>query len=330
MDDRQVNSANDPLHARCLVLDDGTTKLAIVIVDSCMLPRELVEEAKALAEKATAIPPDRMLIAATHTHTAPTSAGIFLSEPDVKYVAFLIEQIAAVIDTAHRQLKPAQIGWAGADNSALLFNRRWKRERTLIPADPFGGTTDQVHMNPGYRVKGLLEPAGPVDPELSVLAVRSRDGKPMALLGNYSLHYVGGIPPLSADYFGAFADRIAQLLNQDNGNGPFVAMMSNGTSADVNNSDFSQAALSRKPGEQVKIVADAAAKTALEAFKKIEWRDHVRLAAATGDVELAVRKPSKDDLDRAEKIGRAKGRESLKGHGRDLCPRIPAAGTIPR
>ena len=30
--DIQATAANDPIHARCLVLDDGQTKLAIVIV----------------------------------------------------------------------------------------------------------------------------------------------------------------------------------------------------------------------------------------------------------------------------------------------------------
>ena len=51
--DRTANTAHDPIHARCLVLDDGTTKLAIVVVDSCMVPRELMDAAKALAEKKT-------------------------------------------------------------------------------------------------------------------------------------------------------------------------------------------------------------------------------------------------------------------------------------
>src|SRR5262245_11431217 len=59
MADVQANGANDPLHARCLVLDDGNTKLAIVVVDSCMLPRELVEDAKAQASKITGIPADQ-------------------------------------------------------------------------------------------------------------------------------------------------------------------------------------------------------------------------------------------------------------------------------
>src|SRR6476661_4658580 len=54
--DRQATAASDPLHARCLVLDDGKTKAAIVVVDSCMIPKELMDAAKALAAKKTGIP----------------------------------------------------------------------------------------------------------------------------------------------------------------------------------------------------------------------------------------------------------------------------------
>src|SRR3954470_18665462 len=66
MADKKATAANDPLHARCLVLDDGTNKLAIVVVDSCMIPRELVDAAKALAEESTGIPASNILISATH------------------------------------------------------------------------------------------------------------------------------------------------------------------------------------------------------------------------------------------------------------------------
>src|SRR5262245_22794643 len=51
-----AKAAQDPLHARALVLSNGQTTLAIVVVDSCMLPRELLDRAKELASKATGIP----------------------------------------------------------------------------------------------------------------------------------------------------------------------------------------------------------------------------------------------------------------------------------
>jgi hypothetical protein len=303
MADRQATLANDPLHARCLVLDDGKTKLAIVVVDSCMVPREIIEEAKARAEKLTGIPKDHMLISATHTHSAPTLRGAFQSEPDQTYVTFLIERIADGIEKANKNLAPAKIGWGSELNKDQLFNRRWKREQALIPADPFGRTTDVVQMNPGYQAKGLIEPAGPTDPEVSVLAVQSRDGKPLALLANYGLHYVGGNPQLSADYFGAFADRIAQLLGQESGSGAFVGIMSNGTSGDVNNINFGGAAPGKKEsGEQIKLVADSVARTAHVAYQNIKFHDYVTLAAAVKDIKLGVRKPDEAELKRARQI----------------------------
>ncbi|MFI5454465.1 MAG: hypothetical protein ACHRXM_03355 [Isosphaerales bacterium] len=66
---------NDPVRAKCLVLDDGSTRLAIVVVDICMMPRELIDRAKELAREKTGIPTSRMLISATHTHSAPAAMG---------------------------------------------------------------------------------------------------------------------------------------------------------------------------------------------------------------------------------------------------------------
>ncbi len=71
----QATRLNDPIQAKCVVLDDGTTRLAIVVVDSCMMPRELLDRAKDLAKEKTGIPTERMLISATHTHSAPSTMG---------------------------------------------------------------------------------------------------------------------------------------------------------------------------------------------------------------------------------------------------------------
>ena len=45
MYERTADQIRDRLHARCIVLDDGQTRLAIVVVDSCMMPRQLLDEA---------------------------------------------------------------------------------------------------------------------------------------------------------------------------------------------------------------------------------------------------------------------------------------------
>jgi hypothetical protein len=300
MADVRAKGANDPIHARCLVLDDGKSKIAIVVVDSCMLPRELVEDAKTQARRLTGIAMDNMLVSATHTHSAPTSTGVFQSEPDADYVKFLAGKIAEGIKTAHDRRVPARIGFGRARDETNVFNRRWKREHSLIPADPFGNTTDKVQMNPGNQAKGLVESAGPVDQEICIVSVQTRDGKPMCLLANYSLHYVGGNPALSADYFGAFADRVKQLVALEAKD--FVGIMSNGTSGDVNNINFGQPAIKYGPGERIKVVAEGVAKKVAEAYSGITYQNDIKLAAATTDLRLGVRKPAEMDLDRARTI----------------------------
>src|SRR5688572_4277598 len=66
---------HDELHARCLVLDDGKTKLALVVCDLLGLHRSLSIEARRLIQEGTGIPPENVMISATHTHSAATALG---------------------------------------------------------------------------------------------------------------------------------------------------------------------------------------------------------------------------------------------------------------
>lgn len=314
MADRQAKGSHDTLHARCLVLDDGKTRLAIVVCDSCMIPREILDEAKTLANKTTAIPVNRILISATHTHTAPTVGGVFQSDPDPDYVKYLPKKIAEGIEKAVKNLAPAKIGWGVGKDPTQVFNRRWKMKEGTIAADPFGRLTDRVKMNPGYQNPGLVEPAGPIDPDVSILSVQSPSGRPLALLANYSLHYVGGVEPLSADYFGAFAERIGQLVGADKEEPRFLGIMSNGTSGDINNVNYAGAAPGRRaPFEQCRFVADSVAQAAFKAYKEIKYADRVDLAMAQAEIELGVRLPTEEDVARAKGILAAAKGPALKG-----------------
>src|SRR5437867_8704603 len=92
--DQRAMHVHDELFARALVLDDGETRLAVVVVDSCMLPRGVIDEAKRRIQESSAIAPERVLVSATHTHSAAASAAILQSEPDPAYPPFLARRIS--------------------------------------------------------------------------------------------------------------------------------------------------------------------------------------------------------------------------------------------
>lgn len=299
---------HDELFARCLVLDDGNTRLAIVLCDNVGIPREVYDAARKQIPESAGLPPENLLAAATHTHSATTARSenrLRAAESLSDYQTFLARRIADVVVRAVNNLEPAEIGWGRANVPEEVFNRRWH----LAPGgeealrNPFGGV-DKVRMNPPRASSLLLRPAGPVDPAVCFLSVRSTDGRPIALLANYSLHYVGGVGSgdVSADYFGYFADKIQQRLDADRLEPPFVGMMSNGTSGDVNNINFREQRERRKPYEKMKEVADRVADAVFEAHQSIEFHDQVPLDVRKVDLALLTRRPTEEQLELARKI----------------------------
>jgi hypothetical protein len=156
--------------------------------------------------------------------------------------------------------------------------------------NPFGGI-DRVQMNPAVGSPDLVEPAGPTDPEIAFIALRSPEGRPIAVLANYSLHYVGGVPQghVSADYFGAFARSLSRMLGEDRTDSPFVAMLSNGTSGDINNVDVRGGQPRLRPYERMERVATRVAAQVYQGLQHLTWRDHVLLAAAQRTLTLQRR-----------------------------------------
>ena len=304
MQDVLAKHVHDELHARCLALDDGTNKLVIVVNDACMIPREVFDEAKRLVTIETGLPASQMLMSATHTHSGGTSASVFQSEADMEYRAFLAGRIADGVRRALNNLAPARIAWAAGNEPTQVHNRRWfMKPGTPLP-NPFGGQ-DKVRMNPGVASPNLREPAGPIDPEVSLVSLVATNGRPIAVLANYSLHYVGGTAgaTISADYYGYFCERMKELLGAEKQDPPFVALLSNGTSGDINNINWPGPAAERKaPYEQMKFVAHTVAAEAHKALLAAKYHDWVSLQAVQKEISLAVRKPTPDEVVRAKEI----------------------------
>jgi hypothetical protein len=167
----RADRVHDPLLVRAIVLDDGGAKerdpvrLALVVVDTCMMPQTLIDEAKAQAAKRTGIAVERMMVSATHTHSAPAALACLGTRVDAPYAARLPEAIAAAIVAADERLAPARIGWGKVDDWHHTHNRRWVRRPETRVVDPFGNPTGLAHMHPGHLSREVIGPsAGSAQP----------------------------------------------------------------------------------------------------------------------------------------------------------------------
>ncbi len=298
---------HDELYAQCIVLDDGATQLAIVVCDSLGIAPEVFDAAGDIIHVKTGIARENVMMSATHTHSSISATGKnrLVRDKELRdYQRFLVARIADGVVRAANNLEPARIGWAGGSEPGQVFNRRYFIKPGIPVPNPFGGR-DKVVMNPGRGNPNILKAAGPTDPEIAFLSVQSVTGRPIALLANYSLHYVGGGErgAISADYFGMFSDRIRALLGADRTDPPFVGIMSNGTSGDINNINWLKKSQKRlAPYEKMRQVADLAADAVYRAHRNVKFHDWVPLGAAQRELTLAVRRPDAEQVAYARKI----------------------------
>ncbi len=306
-------AVHDPLNARALMLDDGSERLAIGTADCTMANREVFDRAKQLIREKTGLAPDRVLLAGTHSHSAVRAIGIGQGPLDVEYLELLAQGMADAVARAVDNLAPARIGWGVGQKPELVHNRRWFMKPGTIPPNPFDEKGEKVKMNPRRGSPDLVKPAGPVDPAVSVVSVQHADGRPLAVLANFGIHYCGGFKfrEVSADYFGVFARRIGKLLSAGDVAPPFVGILTNGTSGDISNGfSFRKPTPRKAPYQWMEEVGHMVAAEALRVIESMEYRDRVSLAMRQTELELGIRRPDEERLAWARKVwSKAEGKK---------------------
>ena len=208
-------------------------------------------------------------------------------------------------------LEPAKVGFSSDEEPSEVRNRRWFLKPGTMPPNPLG-EQDQVKTNANRN--HIVKPAGPIDPELCVIDVRTTRNKPLALIANYALHYVGGVPKkidhdgrevgmASADYFGEFSRIMPYRIGGLNPPENFVSLMTNGASGDINNLVFTGSRAPRSPFEQIRIVASKTADAAWRAVKKIEaYETKPIIATRQREVKLPYRQPNEREIKLAQDL----------------------------
>ena len=286
---------HDELHARCLVLDDGKTKLALVVCDLLGLHRSVSLKARELIEKEAGIPAANVLISGTHTHSAVNALGgpvrgYFSDLELTDYQKFVARRIADGVRRAANLLRPAEIAFGTVDVPEHVHIRRWFLKEGSMPPNPFG-KIDKVKMNPGAGNPALVEPAGEPDPTISIIALREPGGRMISVYSAYSLHYVGGVngADISADYYGYYCEALKQLQTGGGEYPPFVAMMANGTSGDANNINFRTPQPRKKPYEQMRYVAEDVAAKVHATLQNLKWQSEAPLASRYRELDVKWR-----------------------------------------
>ncbi|MEX0794454.1 MAG: neutral/alkaline non-lysosomal ceramidase N-terminal domain-containing protein [Pirellulaceae bacterium] len=318
---------HDELHARCLVLDDGETTIALVVCDLLGIHRKISDEARRLIEERVGISPEHVLISATHTHSAVSAIGdrFEVDQKPNNYQQFVASRIADGVQRAHNLLRPAEFGFTTVDVPEHVFNRRWFMKEGTVPLNPFG-EIDQVKMNPPGGSDNLVKPAGPTDPTISILSFREVDGDPISVMATYSLHYVGGVGSghISADYFGMFCDKLTHLLDAAEQDTPFVPIMANGTSGDINNINFTKPRGRKSAYEQMRYVAHDVAEKVSQALADVQYKSEITLGAKYREPVIPTRQVSPGKLAWAQSLLEEPEPESNRA---DL-PRIYAQRTL--
>jgi neutral ceramidase len=191
----------DPLLARALVLDDGTTRVALVALDIIGIERAEALRARELIAARTGIPSANVLIACSHTHQGPTTIHYSACDWPTDYMEALPRRIAEVVARAAAALEPVEWGLAVAEERTVGHYRRVRlkdgrvRNTWQLPADA-----------------EIAGPLGEIDPELSILAFRSGQG-PRAAVLNFACHATcSGDGRWSSNYPGALSARVGADL----------------------------------------------------------------------------------------------------------------------
>ena len=223
--------------------------------------------------------------------------GCLGTDADPNYVPYLKEKLVEAIVAAKARMQPSRIGFAKANAAEYTAVRQWIRRPDRIAEDPFGNMTVRANMHAGRNWDDATGEAGPEDPDLSLIAFQTRDGKPLAVLANFSMHYFGD-KNISADYFGLFSTGLKDRIDP---HGKMLGIMSHGCSGDIYRVDYTLPENERS-NPKIDEYTNGLLDIAMKAYSTIEYRDDIDIAMAEKRMTLKYRVPDLQRLEWAKRI----------------------------
>ncbi len=297
---------HDACKVRASVFDDGTKRVAIVGIDALLIRRPTVTAARHAIQDKCGIPPEAVMIAASHSHSAGPTGMILPDEFDhdsdlVKSLAYeksstanaaYLERVEqAIIDAvveADKNKVAARCGAGAGIEEKVAFNRRFRM------ADGHAMT------HPGQGNPDILEPAGPTDPQVGVVGAWNEEGKFLGCIVNFCCHATTGPGGISADYIHYIEKTIRGLLGDD-----AVVVFVPGMAGDVTQVDNRSPFAIKQFGEvSARFVGGRVGAEALKVLLAMEQAagSLAPVAYQTRTLQIPRRKPRPERLARAREL----------------------------
>jgi len=225
--------------------------VALAACDVLFVPRDLVDPALEEIRRATGIPPSHVLVNATHTHHAPSTTTVHGYDRDEVFCRRLRQGIVAAVRDAHAKLRPATASFKLGEEKTVGQNSRLRlADKTIFWT---GDRGDE------------LGPSGPFDPQLPVLAFRSRDDRLLGIIYNHSTHPIGTRKGevRSPSFYGLAAQELEQEL------GGTVCFLE-GASGSTHNLTLSASEAADRIKAAVKLAMDKAQPLAVEQIASVK------------------------------------------------------------
>ena len=291
--ERLAEGTIDPLKAKAMVFKQGDISAALVVCDLTAISRDLCLAVRDRASAATGIPREAIAVSATHSHTAP-DYGKYLfkalsksatDEADVKtaYAEQLIEKISQAIINAHQQAQPVDVLAGTAEQQVpIAFNRRFVMKDGSV----------QTWKN--LKDPKVVRAAGPIDPQVNILAIKpssAANSKPLGVLSNFALHLdtVGGLR-----WSGDYPFFVEQALRKNADQKSLISIFGTGCCGDINHSDPN-----RTERNKTDFIGNALGDTVQRAVDSAEKIKSDRLQVRSAQVRLPLQDVSDEQFKRS-------------------------------
>ncbi len=298
----------DPLFARAAVIESGNDRVSFVQLDTLSVRWTTTMDIRRRVEREYGFPGASIMVAATHNHAGPAVANLGDVRRDEEYVETLVTKVVSMFGRALESLQEAEIGFGSCFEFDVSRNRR------VVMRD---GTT-RTHGK--FTDPQALCFEGPMDPEVALLAARSKDGQMLGAIVNFACHpaHHADEPVLSAGFPGVLAQEARRR-------GCPVTLFLNGASGNMYHADPATGASHTK--EQV---GRALANDVGKLLEEIEWQDEAELGCRSATVQLPFRRITDEEIK-----GTARGAQRFVDSGAydrympELLERIRRMGTQP-